>query len=444
MDILCAIHHYPPRYGAGAEFHLQRLAQGFAARGHRVRVLCVERVDGTDPGVEAAPSADDGGVRVRRLAVDGARSLWPYRLAAHNPHLGREVRNWLADERPDVFWLYGGYLMSAAGLTAAADAGIPAIVTISDFWFVCPRITLMRSDGTRCQWPVPAADCVRCVGEEQRRYRWAARMAPALMAAAWRRRRAAADRIELRRQALREALRRADAVTMPSQFAHRLFAAEGIAADRLHLIHPGCTQPTQVPEPRARSAGGPLRVGYLGQIARHKGVHVLLEAARRIPAAPLRVEIHGDPDAAPPNYRSRLRRLLAGDERLQLHGPYRHADLGAVLGGLDVVVVPSVWYENSPNVVLEALAHRRPVIASDIGATAELVRDGHNGVRVPAGDAGALAACLERLAADPTILERWRAGIEPVRSLAAEVDDFERLLQRVAADGGRGASTATQ
>jgi glycosyltransferase involved in cell wall biosynthesis len=430
MDILCAIHHYPLRYIGGAELHFRRLAQALSARGHSLRVLCVEHVGVGPPAVTAVER--DGAVRVGRLALGEHTAFSPYRHTAENPHIDAELARWFAAEPPDVFWLFGGYLMGAGGLRLAHVAGVPTLVSITDYWFVCPRVTLLRSNGRVCPWPVDASACARCLGEERRRYRWPGRALPALMQRFWNRRRAAADAITARRRTLQALLARADAITCPSQFAHALLLREGIDPARTWVIRQGCDLIRLPVAPREPTA--PLRVGYIGQLIPQKGVHVLLEAVRACDL-PLRVEIHGPRGRS--RYARALQRAAAGDPRIRFLGGYEHRRLPEILAALDVVVVPSIWYDNNPNVVLEALACGVPVIASDAGGTAELVRDAYNGFVVAADDAAALAGCLRRLAAGPALLERLRTAIEPVKRVDAEAAEFADLLRTLVRGGAR-------
>jgi glycosyltransferase involved in cell wall biosynthesis len=152
--------------------------------------------------------------------------------------------------------------------------------------------------------------------------------------------------------------------------------------------------------PKKAAPGRPhLDVGYVGSISRHKGVHVLLEAMRRLDTRDVRLHIHGS-RASQPGYSEALVDGI-DDPRVTFHGAFAPAELGRVLAGLDVLVVPSLWYENTPFSVLEALHAGVPVVASDLGGIAEIVVPGQSGMLFPAGDAAALAAVLARIAADP-------------------------------------------
>ncbi|NLE43832.1 MAG: glycosyltransferase family 4 protein [Chloroflexi bacterium] len=433
MRVLIAVHHFPPRYTGGAEWRAYRTAAALQARGHKVRVVCVERIDaGPAEGVGWEDEVYDG-VVVRRLSFNLAAAPDPFRYEYDNPWIGDHMQALFDEYRPDVFHLISGYLMSGRVLWVAHQYGIPTAVTLTDFWFLCPRISMLRSDGRICALPVDATACARCLAEEKRRYRIPGHIAPGLVNAVLRLEKTQIRNVEARAHFLHDVLGHVDAVISPSLFLRAVFVDVGVDPKRVIFSRQGHDFPdvareAQVVEPRTA-----LRVGYAGQIAWHKGVHVLLEAARQLPDAPLSVRVYGDPTPFP-KYTASLQRILERDERLDLGGVYRREEVSRVMGGLDVIVVPSLWYENSPNAILEAFAHRVPVIASNLGGMAELVRDGENGLLFEPGDAGDLAQRLRQVVDDPDLLPMLRAGIGPVRSVAEEIDELEGIYRSVTAD----------
>ncbi len=324
--------------------------------------------------------------------------------------------------------------MSGRALQVAHQLGMPTVVTLTDFWFLCPRISMLRSNGQVSTLPINAATCARCLGEEKRRYRLAGRIAPALMNAFWRLRKTQIRNIEARMTFLRQTLNQADAIISPSRFLRSTFIKAGVEPERIIFSRQGRDFPDLTPEILRKTSSSGLEVGYIGQIAWHKGVHVLFEAARRMSKLPLTVRAYGDTMSFP-EYTAHLRRLMAGDERLKLVGVYHRQEVSQVLRGLDVIVVPSLWYENSPNAILEAFAHHTPVIASNLGGMAELVRDGENGLLFAPGDADDLARQLRRLLDDPRLLPALRAGIGPVKSMAQEMDELEEIYRVVLGNG---------
>jgi GT2 family glycosyltransferase len=162
-----------------------------------------------------------------------------------------------------------------------------------------------------------------------------------------------------------------------------------------------------------------------------KGVHVLLDAIGRFPPGAISVDLfgafadyHGDD-----SYRRRLE-PLASRMNVRLHGAIAHEQVPFALASIDVLVVPSIWPENSPFAIHEAFLAGVPVIASRTGGIPELVVDGRSGLLFEAGDPDDLSRALARLLEEPTLLATLRAGIEPPRPLEDDVRFARDLYQR--------------
>jgi glycosyltransferase involved in cell wall biosynthesis len=434
MRIVIAVHHFPPRYTSGAELRAYRTAAWLRDHGHDVHIVCVEAIDAGDGRGLAFEDDTYDRLPVRRLSFNLAAAPDPFRWAYDNVWIGEHLHGYLAQLAPDLLHLISGYLMSASALRAAMDLQIPTVVTLTDFWFLCPRLTLLRSNGQLCAPPFDAVTCARCLGEEKRRYRIPGRIAPALMDAFWRMRQGQIAQVATRMALMRESLSRVDAIISPSRFLGALFIEAGGAPGRIVFSRQGRDFPNLTPEVLEKTPAAHLRIGYMGQIAPHKGVHTLFEAVRQLPDAGLEIRAYGDASRFPA-YTRRLRHMARQDPRLSLAGVYDQSEVSRVLQGLDVVVVPSVWYENSPNTILEAFAHHTPVIASDLGGMAELVHDGENGLLFAPRDADHLARQLRRLLDDLDLLPALRAGIGPVKSVAQEMDELQEIYRIVVANG---------
>src|SRR5512145_3511217 len=187
MKIVIAVHHFPPHYSGGAELRAWRTAAALQSRGHEVIAVCIEKID-HDPSNGNLETTGDTfeGVPVHRLHFNLAKAPDPFRWSYANPWIGDYLRAALPRWQPDVFHLIGGYLISAEALAAARENHIPRVVSLTDYWWLCPRIQLLRSDGSLSTLPIDPLRCARCLGEEQRRYRLPARYAPRLMEAFWR------------------------------------------------------------------------------------------------------------------------------------------------------------------------------------------------------------------------------------------------------------------
>ncbi|MFZ6028808.1 MAG: glycosyltransferase family 4 protein [Chloroflexota bacterium] len=433
MKIVIAVHHFPPRYSGGAELRAWRTAAALQARGHDLRVVCVEAID-YDPAQGALETTLETfeEIPVHRLRFNLNKAPDRFQWNYANPWIGDYLRRELPNWQPDVFHLIGGYLMSAEALAAARQHHIPRVVSLTDYWWLCPRIQLLRSDGSLSTLPINPVRCARCLGEEQRRYRLPARYAPGLMEAFWRFQRGKIRRIGERINHLRLELNQANQIICPSRFVLDIHRQAGIDSGRLVYARQGRDFPGLAPEMLEKAPAERLRVGYIGQITEIKGVHVLFQAARQMTQAPLKVKAYGDTTPFP-TYTATLQRMAAQDERLELCGIYPRSEVSRVFQNLDVLVVPSLWYENSPNVILEAFAHRTPVIAADLGGMAELVQHEQNGLLFAPGDAAGLAHQLQRLCEDPALLARLQSGIEPVKGTHEELDELETIYRQVSA-----------
>jgi len=177
-----------------------------------------------------------------------------------------------------------------------------------------------------------------------------------------------------------------------------------------------------------------LRLGYLGTIADYKGVDVLIDAFQRLPRGSATLVVHGALDWFP-DYVERLRAAIAPGADIELAGPLAPGQAPRFLTGLDALVVPSIWFENSPLTIHEAFQCGVPVVTSDLGGMRELVASG-GGLTFRRADPADLAAVLLRLVADPAVVDRLRATIPAVKSIATDAADMERVLGRACGDGG--------
>jgi glycosyltransferase involved in cell wall biosynthesis len=204
----------------------------------------------------------------------------------------------------------------------------------------------------------------------------------------------------------------------PTAFLRDAYVRNRFAAGKLHLSHFGVdVDRRRKPE---RAAEEPLTVGFIGQIAPHKGVDLLVAAARALPEGSVRVKIYG-PANQDPAYMARLR-SMAGRET-QFFDPFPPARMAEVLGEFDLLAIPSTWYENSPLVLLNALATHTPVLVSNVQGLTEFIEEGRSGWSFRRGDLGDLTAVLARLSRDVGRVRR-----------ASEETSYERTTRVMALD----------
>ncbi|NLG28753.1 MAG: glycosyltransferase family 4 protein, partial [Chloroflexi bacterium] len=438
----------------GTELYTQRLAAGLLARGHSVRVLTWAEPDALSPeaSVSIRTEPGDGAAsrpEVLRLAFDLAATGNPVRDEYDNPRVADCVRGLWRQRRPDVVHVtHCGYL-SSAPLAVAADLGIPSAVTLTDLWALCPAGMLLRHDSALCAGPDDLGACARCLahmgprGARLARYtdltprcalRAAARLAECtplrrVPPAAWLR------ALRARPAVVRERMLSAHALLSPSQHQIALFERNGYPRERLRWAPHGIPDPqTMRHAPRRPEPGAPLRVGYIGPLAPHKGAHLPLDAWRRLGAGGgATLSYHGpqpQPDR-PDAYGTALLRRIAATPGASHHGPFANSSVANVLDTLDLLIVPSLCYENTPTIVYEALAHGTPVLGSNQGGVRELVTLYQGGWLFARNDAEALAAQLRALLQQPALVSAAAARILPVPAMAGHVAGVAALYAEV-------------
>lgn len=446
MKIVIGVHHFPPHHRAGAELRAYNAAAWLQRQGYTVRVICVEHVDrGRGEGLLGQDTEYED-IPVHRLSFDMTSAPDGFRWEYDNPWIEQHLRQYLAQLKPDVFHLISGYLLGAGALRAARALGIPTVITLTDFWFLCPRVNLLRPDGRLCTADrFDARACTRCKFEEKRRFRIPARLAPGVADRFWRRAFApegrrllpfsgVADQFRQRDRTLMEALSAADALICPSHFSLEKFKARGIDPRKLVLNTHGLDCSNWLPALGIDRPNGVFRIGYMGQIDQHKGVHLLVEAFTRLQSeTQLELAVHGD-EAAVPEYTRRLRRLAGGDARVKLLGRYDPRQIAQLLAQIDILVIPSTWNEIGPWVMYEALQCKTPVVASDIPNMSDVIRHEKNGLLFACGDGVDLAAQLQRLVDEAGLLSRLRDGIGPVKTMAEEMATLQQVYHSL--DGG--------
>jgi glycosyltransferase involved in cell wall biosynthesis len=417
MRILHVVHQYVPDHVAGTELYTQMVARAQAAAGHEVAVFTPLNRAGAFDG-RAAPAE---GVRVYRVPAGERGATAVFLSTFRQPALAEAFAAVLAAERPDVVHVQHLMGLPAAAGAALRDAGVPYVLALHDYWYGCANGQLLTNDTAAiCAGPSPHfGNCGRCA---------AARGGlPAALGPFF------APLMARRNARLAPVFAGAARVLAPNAFVAEVYAALGFPAGRIVVNPLGLDAPPglagRVVARRAARPPGPPRFGYVGSIARQKGVHVLVEALNGLPDGAATLDVYGDMSTFPA-YAAELR-ALARHPGIRFHGLLGRDRLWDALADLDALVLPTLWYEASPLVIREAFAAKLPIIASALGAPGRMVRDGVDGLLFAPGDTAALRQALLALVEQPALLARLRAGIAPVRTVADHVAQIEAVYEEI-------------
>lgn len=404
-SVLFVLHQFFPYFPTGVERATQNLAIQLRKLGWGTTVLSAPPLDHSNE--EPATYSYEG---TEVLQPRPARLTDPIPPAHFHEPTANLIRETIQSVRPQVMHLmHAMYYPEAPGV--AREMGIPVLIHLHDYWFACPRINALRLDGSICENSEKGLYCSNIcrVGapEGGDRHFWAAKE-----------------------------LEVADSVIVPTNFVKEFFASHGFQTDDWIVVQAGVdysklnsTHHADA-ESTADECTSPMRVRFLGTCLRHKAPHLLIRAVREIPDAELAVSIHGH-CYHETDYMEQLRSDAAGDERISFEGMYSHEELGQLLDQSDLVVVPSVWNETQSLIVLSALAAGVPVVASDLGGMAEIIRVSGGGYLFPAGDPVELARILHDCAKNRDTLTELRSKIIKPEPIEHEAFLIERLYTSI-------------
>ncbi len=482
MNILQVTNGFPPVDRGGVETYTLALSRSLRSAGHDVVVFCREPGDGRPIYSVRDEIVEDIPVRFVANRFDGATPL-------ASRYFDRRIEalfvRWVEEQRPDVIHFQHTHGLSASLLARAAEMGVPFVMTLHDYWYMCPQVNLLRPDNALCAGIHHGVNCYECIygrsypplgpgrpdfdaplslppvepakrhplglNDEtyyplQKILPWPVRRlllglydvarlrvlppARSLWAAV---RPVDMEPLRVRARYMRDVLTRCEYIVVPSAVVKTQYVDFGVPAERLYVIPHGMdTSLWEGFRPAQRPRGPGLRFGYIGSLLRNKGVDFIVQAFRRLDAPGTELWLHGFELPGAP-FAKWLHELANGDSRIHFAGPYTPPELPAILNRMDVLLIPSRWHETFSIVTREALLAGLPVIASRMGGIPDAIEDGVNGVLLPPDDMEAWLAAMRR-----AVEERdWVAALHraqlthQVKSMDAHAAELAQLYTQV-------------
>ena len=406
MRILYVVHQFYPESSSGTERFLLNLASSMQRTGHHVDIVTYSFADRS----EFRPS---GSVLAKRYQYK-AISI----TAVRHDKLGIDINNSLEDssirsfakemlgsrgENYDLVHMVHPMRLASFAI-AALEAEIPYVLTLTDFWTICPKINLRTSFNTLCGGPEGGAVC--------------AQLCPELHP----------DFIRSRLKTAHKLLHGARAIAVPSALVAAVLRKE-FPELTLSVIPHGLALDEFETSPRTHPNGAKLVFGYCGGLSALKGVDVLINAFRSLKELNVELHIYGTSSRHEPDFEAVLRKGAGRDDRIKFCGPYQAEDVTKVFQGIDVLIIPSLCYESYSFTLHEALASRVPVIASAIACLDEKIQDSVNGWTFRMGDTDDLADKLKFVVSDTGMLARLRQNIR--RSSVTRIEEEAYLYERI-------------
>jgi glycosyltransferase involved in cell wall biosynthesis len=438
LKIVHLLGWYFPDSVGGTEVYVSALCERLRDVGHDLRIAAPTVRD------DVPRSYEHGGVPVFRYVIpstptrDEAMHRVPVRGA-------RALHEWLAAERPDILHLHS--IATGVGLPEIREArrlGIRVIATchLPGLGYMCRSGELMQCGSQPCDGVVEPSKCASCnlvrldmptplaracaalpPGVSARLADLPGRAGTVLGMAS-----SVAEYVALQQ----EMFDLLEAFVVLNQTARRMLTTNGSPAAKIVINRLGLSQRQITPKagPEVRPTKPPVRFGYIGRLHQSKGLMGIVDAVRKIPEhIAFTLEIRGPVlDDLTRSFVAALRSQTAADLRIRIEAAVAPDQMPAQLRELDVLVCPSILFENGPTVALEANAAGTPVIGSHVGNLPEIIDDRRTGRLIAPGDVESWASAITEIAVNPSgTVDVWRRNLQQPRTMDDVARDYLAL-----------------
>ncbi|MEK6406914.1 MAG: glycosyltransferase [Acidobacteriota bacterium] len=419
---------YPPGYGGGASIYIQDVSRALAGRGHDVRVLCAENLEG-EPYTVATDY--DGAIRVDRVNLPYFKTSdpdgWRLGLAAwrgHERRISELISSFLADWRPDIVHYSAARPFGEECLLTIRRQGVPMVGFLHEAWLICTRLMLLRSPTSE---PCPGPRPLRCAECMYSHYDGSHTLA--MVKLPWRVLKLGvypAYRIWRRAQA-RKCLNGALGYSRFIVDKHKHHINEHVRYVPLGINLAGSQSCSPV-RPRAV-----LRFGFMAGFQQTKGILDVLDAAAALMRVGLNFELH----VWGPNLESGREEVdkRGLEDRVFLRGMYAPEELWDVYSEIDVALMATTVCEPFGRIPLEAAHAGAPTIGPAIGGIAETIRDGVDGLLYEFRDAKDLERKMRRVLEEPELVGRLIENLRPVQDTRSRGGAVEQFYYQVLGNG---------
>ena len=440
MKILLTTHQFLPEYAAGTEILTNSVARELMKRGHKVHVLTGHSGSADLHEEDRFDEYDFEGIHVYRFHhayTPMAGQVSMIEVGYDNRLAAKYFEQVLERFEPDLVHFFHLNRLGTGLIEHAVLVGIPCYMTPTDFWTICPTGQLVLGGGELCSGPSAyAGNCVKHLAQNTAKKsvgkvsQWLPTVSFDLLV-----RLTQAEitppyphQIEVKAIGSRlkkniTRLNQLNKIISPNSFMTEKLLQYGVLPNLIVQSAFGIDIPIQETKVLRRSPHQPLRVGYIGTLAQHKGCHILIEAFNALPDGLAILNIYGNIEELP-EYSSELRRLANNNDAIEFCGTFHNSEISEVFADLDVLVVPSLWYENTPLIVYSAQAAYCPVIASDVPGISAVIQDQVNGLLFEAGNIKALTKQLSRLLDEPDLINQLSINSMQPKSTVTYVDEL--------------------
>ena len=419
MKILQVIHCFPPESMTGSEIYAYNLSKSLS-KTHKVTVFY--RINNTKKEEYKIIRDSYNGLDVYKIN-NTLRRYNSLEKIYKNRAIEEKFSQVLDEIRPDIVHIHHLLFLSTGIIDEIKKHNIPIVFTLHDYWLVCPRGQLLKSNLRLCKEP-GRFSCIYCMARALNLKNLLSRLVNFSI-----------RKNILFKSRIREIYGKVDLFISPSLFLRNKFIKLGMPSRKIIYCNNGIG--LGLFEDIQKTRADKIRFGFIGTLISSKGIHVLIKAFKGIKQNNMVLKIYG---TSPKNngifnYFNRVKNMARSNRHIRFMGTFNNKDIAGIFSNIDVLVVPSIWPENSPMVIQEAFESQTPVIASNIGGIPELVRDDVNGLLFKSGDVSDLRQKLKYVTDNPELLQKWRKNIPKVKDIEDNARELEKIYYSLLQSG---------
>jgi glycosyltransferase involved in cell wall biosynthesis len=442
MKILYTTHQFLPDHSTGTELLTYMTAAQMRENGHFVQIVTGFPVSSHIALQNLFDRYTYDGLIIHRYYHHKKKSIGKQCIMAAeyaNSIVKKWFRSIIKQFRPDVIHIFHLQRLSASILEVCRENKIPVIITATDFWMICPTTQLLLYDHSMCLGPRKMMEnCVKHLSKKSsskflsnhickipdkiiRYIIYILGIFPIFRVGFLEN----VYALSKRQQYIVSKMETVKRIFVTNNFMNDILVRHDIPANIIQKIPFGIFPLNSSKFPKKQTTDK-LQVGFIGTLDFHKGAHVLIKALRCMPKSEeIDVRIYGDTKQFP-DYFKHLQEISQEDPRLHFTGTFPPDRIGIILSSLDILVVPSLWFENTPLIILQAQDASLPIIASNLYGINEIIVDGLNGFLFDPGNEKQLSEIIKRLINDNSILDEMRF----IENQPLHIDEYALILEK--------------
>lgn len=444
MKILQIVHGFIPHTIAGTEVYTYNLVKELAKK-HEVFVFFRSNNDNSEEYALSFQQFEG----MQLYSINNTfKLLHSFENTFSNDEIDKVFGAVLDKIKPDIVHIQHLIFLSTGIIKEIKKRNIPIVFTLHDYWLICPQGQLLKNNSAPCEGKDYSC-CLNCVTYQLyvqknifKYHHFLKRILPDAFLQLFRKiyinyaktvflpDKIALEQIKKRVKHMQRVIAEVDMFISPSKFLREKFIKFGIPENKIKFCRYGFD--TNSFKKINKKYSSKLRLAFIGNFMPAKGLHLLVEAFNRI-EADAELKIYGkliSYKGLIENYFYKTKKSVK-NKNIHFMQSFDNRNAAEIFSEIDVLIVPSIWYENSPLVIQEAFLSGTAVIAADIGGIPELIKNGENGLLFKSGDIDSLKNAIEYIISYSDCLTKFRENATLVENIKDHAEEIEEMYNQL-------------